>query len=121
MQLQAEQYERIVAQLRSERRPERRRTPRVGLRALVQLLPCRSGERAQASSAWLRDLSVDSIGFIFPETLAAGTYLVMMLPRQSGPTLDLLFKVTRCSQLNNSQFSVGARFERVIAEDELNE
>jgi PilZ domain len=120
MHLKAEQYERIVAQLRSERRHERRGNPRVGLRAQVTLVPCRTGVRACTHTVWIRDLSATSVGFIFQEPLEPGTYVVMMLPRTDGPTLDLLFVVRRCSQLNNGQFSIGAGFERLITDEDLN-
>ena len=119
MHLQADQYERIVTQLRSEHKRERRGAPRVGLRAKIDLIPCCTGAAARLHTVWLRDLSASGIGFIFHEALAVGTYVVIALPRAAQATLDMLFYVARCSPLSNGQFSIGARFERVITEEDL--
>lgn len=123
MFLRADQYEEIVTQLRSERARqrslERRGSPRVGLRVQVQLIPCRTGVRASLQTAWLRDVSAEGVGMVFHERLEAGTYLVVCFPRAKGPTLDILFVIKRCTRLNTGQFSLGARFQRIITPDDV--
>jgi hypothetical protein len=125
MHLRADQYQQIVKQLRSEtvsgRSSERRGSPRVGLRAQVRIIPCRTGIEPTAITAWVRDVSVEGVGFIFPMALEAGTYLVMSLPIADGedPTLDLLFVVVRCNPLSNGHFSIGASFQRVITAEDV--
>lgn len=121
MQLSADQFEQIVTQLRSgqpHRNAERRASPRVGLRAQVSVIPCRTGIRARVHTVWIRDVSAHGINFLFHQPLAAGTYVVLVLPRTKGPTLDLLFVVKRCQPLGNGQVSVGAHLERVIESSE---
>jgi hypothetical protein len=125
MFFRAEQYEEIVTRLRSEhsgsRSHERRRSPRVGLRVQIQLIPCRAGKgKATLQTAWLRDISADGAGIVFHEKLDVGTFLVVCFPRKKGQPLDVLYVVTRCTRLNDKHFSIGARFLRIIAPDDVN-
>jgi len=125
MYLRADQYQQIIKQLRSERTKdrsvERRGSPRVGLRAQVRIIPCRTGIEPTAVTAWVRDVSVEGVGFIFPTALEPGTYLVMSLPlaETGDATLDLLFAAVRCNPLSNGHFSVGASFQRVITAEDM--
>lgn len=126
MELRAEQYRQIVAQLRSERAARRGRTgerrgaPRVGLRATVRVIPCRTGTAARVEPAWVRDISAEGIGLIFHEAVAPGTYVVVSLPAgEAMPPLDILFLVVRCTDLGGGQFSLGARFQRFIEPEDV--
>jgi hypothetical protein len=124
MFFRAEQYEEIVTRLRSEhsgsRTTERRRSPRVGLRVQIQLIPCRTGKgKASIQTAWLRDVSADGVGMVFHEKLDVGMFIVVCFPRKRGQPLDVLFVVTRCARLNDKHFSIGARLLRIIAPDDV--
>ena len=125
MFLTAEQYEQIVRQLRSERPAgrgsERRGSPRVGLRAQVRLIECRTGGEASTLTAWVRDISDKGIGLLLPQSVSPGTYLVLSLPtgKRKNATLDLLFLSVRCEALNNEQFSIGASFQRIITAEDV--
>jgi len=124
MELRAEQYEQIVAHLRSEcaddrRSTERRTAPRVGLRAQIQLIACRPGIDAKVQPAWIRDISHAGIGLIFHEALEPGTFIVLTLPTPNSRTLDILFEIVRCMPLSNGQFSLGGRFLRPITDDDV--
>jgi PilZ domain-containing protein len=124
MELRAEQYEQIIAQLPSEfvdrrRAAERRAAPRVGLRAQIQLIPCRAGAPAKVLPASLRDISHDGIGLILNQALDPGILVVLSLPGSGSRTLELLFHIVRCTPLSNGQFSVGASFRRLVRPDDL--
>jgi|SRR5665213_1549692 len=125
MELRAEQYQQIVSHLRSEyidrrrRSSERRGAPRVGLRAQVQLIPCRTGVNAQVEPAWIRDISQEGVGLIYHELLEPGTFIVLTLPAAGSQILDILFEIVRCTPLSNGQFSLGARFHRVITAEDM--
>ena len=125
MLLTAEQYEQIVRQLRSEqsrgRNTERRTSPRAGLRAQVRVIPCRTTGDTTVLTARVRDISADGIGLLLPEPLAPGTYLVLTLStaKRRSATLDLLFLAVRCEPLPNGQYSVGARFQRLITAEDV--
>jgi c-di-GMP-binding flagellar brake protein YcgR len=124
MYLRAEQYEQITRQLRSElaggRNSERRTSPRAGLRGQVRIIPCRTNAQTESFTAWVRDISAEGMGFLFPQAVDPGTYLVATLPTNSAATLDLLFVCVRCETVGDGQFSVGARFERVITAEDIN-
>lgn len=124
MELRAEQYEQIVSDLRSKfadrrRSNERRAAPRVGLRAQIRLIPCRTGAPAKVLLAWVRDISPDGIGLILREALKPGILIVLSLPGSRSRTLDLLFHIVRCTPLSNGQFSVGASFRRLVRPDDV--
>jgi hypothetical protein len=125
MHLTAEQYQQIVRQLRSERPhdrgSERRSSPRVGLRAQVRVIECRTTAESANLTVWVRDISSDGIGLLFPQPVRPGTYLVMSLPtsKRQNATLDLLFLAVRCDPLARDQFSVGARFHRIITAEDV--
>lgn len=123
MELRAEQFEQIVNHLRSEaadgRSSERRGGPRVGLRAQIQLIPCRTGVNAKIEPALIRDISRDGVGLIFHEAIEAGTFIVLILPASHSQTLELLYNIVRCTPLSNGKFSLGARFQRAISADEV--
>ena len=120
MLLKADLFEQICGELRTIRgqvRSERRGRPRAGMRVLVTMIPC-VGDDAQPRKVWVRDLSRDGIGFISTESIAINTPVLITLPRAAGPALEVLYVTTRCSRLDDNQFSVGARLDRLItAED----
>ena len=124
MFLTGEQYEQIVRQLRSEHPPgrasDRRASPRVGLRAQARLIECKTGGEAPVRSVWVRDISLEGLGFLTSEEIPPGTYLVLSLPtRRKTATLDLLFLTIRCERLGDMQFSIGARFQRIITAEDV--
>ena len=125
MFLKAEQFEQIVRQLRSEgpKSPnsERRSSPRVGLRAQVRLIECKTDAESPTLTAWVRDVSAEGVGLLLPQAVQPGTYLVMSLPttRRKNANLDLLFLAVRCEPLSNGQFSVGARFKQIITAEDV--
>jgi hypothetical protein len=123
MKLRAEQYEKIIAHLPSKsadrpRPAERRAGPRVGLRAQIQLIPCRAGAAAKVLSAGIRDISHNGIGLILHEAIDPGIAIVLSLSGSKSRTLDLLFDIVRCTPLSNGQFSIGARFRRLVTRDD---
>jgi PilZ domain len=122
MELRAEQYEQIIAHLPSKcadgRPAERRASPRVGLRAQIQLIPCRAGVPVKVLPAMIRDISHDGIGLIFHEALNPGIAIVLILPGSKSRTVDLLFEIVRCTRLSNGQFSIGARFLRLVTRED---
>ena len=89
--------------------------------AQVRLIECRTSSDPPALTVWVRDISAEGIGLLFPDSVQIGTYLVLSLPtlKRKNATLDLLFLTVRCDPLNEKQFSVGARFQRVITAEDV--
>ncbi|MDB5298752.1 MAG: hypothetical protein JWO87_415 [Phycisphaerales bacterium] len=121
MRLTEKLYRQIITRLKSEksrgRAVERRRLARVGLRVQVILLPCRRDQQVPRD-IWLRDMSSEGIGFVFPEPLARGGYVLMGFPGGGKMQVQILYRIMRCHPLGQDQYSIGARFEREISIEE---
>jgi hypothetical protein len=116
MLLKAHLFEQICGELRTLRnntRSERRGRPRAGMRVLVTMIPC-VGDDPQPRQVWVRDLSREGIGFVSNEPFDAGTQVLITLPRGAGPALEVLYITTRCDRLEELQYSIGARLDRII-------
>lgn len=123
MKLTAEQFEQIVASLRSDAGPgggpQKRRAPRVGLRAVVTVVPVggrlpTGGLPPAARQARVRELSADGIGLVHPGPLSPGSSFVAVLPRGTGEVLGAVYRVTRCDRRGDRDFGVGARLVRMV-------
>jgi hypothetical protein len=118
MKLTAERFAQIIGALRSDakcgRDSERRRNPRVGLRAQV-LIAIRDKEGVvNRTVTWTRDVSVGGIGLMLSKPVAMGTYFLAHLEGRDGST-DVLYQVVRCYPGPSKDiFHVGARFERYV-------
>jgi len=98
--------------------PGDRRSPRVKLCTQVSLYPWTSP--ADSFSVRIRDLSTGGIGILHTQRLPLDSQFVVRLPRagSNGPLL-LLYTVVFWEPLAENLVTIGARFERVIAESEL--
>ena len=128
MRLSAEQFETILASLKSydqgNRTVEKRRSPRVGLRMMAMLIRCgqRRGNGAApvASDVKIRDISTEGIGLTMSEPIARGEFVILGFRRSTGELLSVLYKISHCQRLSERTFAVGARFDRVITAEEAN-
>lgn len=123
MKLSAEQYESVVASLRSfsdsSRTSEKRRSPRVGLRMTATLVVFGTGVDARRQEVKIRDLSAEGVGMTRTEPIPQGTYFVLMFRRGIGDWLSVLYRATHCERLSDRAFAVGARLDRVISLKEV--
>lgn len=124
MRLSAEQYEQIVAALRSDqgrkRQSDKRTAPRVGLRMQLRIIPCIPTKTPQKHLLRIRDISVSGIGLIHTEPMLPGTFFLAGFQRANGESLLVLYRVVRCMYLGHRQYTVGATFERLITPEMLN-
>ena len=125
MRLSAEQYEQIVAALRSDqgrkRSKDKRVAPRVGVRMQALVIPCTPTHVPQTHLLRIRDISVTGIGLVHSEALLAGSYFLAGFQRGNGETLLVLYRVVRCGSIGHRQFSIGASFDRLITPEMLNQ
>ena len=124
MTLTAEQFQEIIASLRSDssagRHSEKRLGPRVGLRAKIVVAPMlEAAGLARWTSVWLRDLSTDGIGITHTEAIPPGTRLVARFPRRGLRPLEVIYVVAHCRPLAKQLHRIGARLERVIDDEAL--
>jgi hypothetical protein len=90
----------ILEQIRSDRAPsDRRRHPRVGLRARVKLEPIdRHQRRGPARQAWLRDVSEGGAGLLVNEELRAGQSVMLHVPLTEDCTMPVRCRVVHCTK-----------------------
>ena len=95
--------------------PQRRRGPRVGLRARATLIPLTDTIGLAPFDVTVRDFSAGGIGFIHRDRIALDGQFVALLP--GGPdALAVLCQVAYYQPLPGHGFAVGAKFVRVLRE-----
>lgn len=110
--LSAELFAQVLATLKSDDAKDRnrRRAPRVGLRARVMVLPMlTSDECSKPLAAWLRDLSRDGIGLLIDQPLNAGIKVRIVLPRQFGEVIRVEYLIMHCREVTRGRYAIGAR------------
>ena len=120
MELSAELFHQIVEALKSDssRERDKRSAPRVGLRAMVTILPP-LGVRAPAERMRCRNLSASGIGLMHNKELRCGTEFVACLPATGmSKPVHIACTVVHCRKLSPDLFSIGGRIVRVLTSDE---
>ena len=119
MQLSAEIFEQIVASLREQDEAadsEKRRKPRVGLKAArVNIVPLNSeGQPESPVSVHVRDISSEGICISDHEAMRKGKRFIVRLPRTgvSEPVM-LICTVKHCRMISDDKFDIGAEFETI--------
>jgi hypothetical protein len=94
---------------------QRRRVPRVGVRAPVTLIPLTNdgGLGAAPVAVSVRDLSAGGIGFLHSARVGLDAQFVALLPHGED-SVAVLCEVAYYQQLGKRLFSVGAKFVRVL-------
>jgi len=114
MLLTAEMNQQIVKALRSDARTvqDRRRYPRVGLRARINIIPLNENRQPmKAECVWVRDVSVGGFGLIVRSKLEPGQLFVVRLDQRGEEPLSLL-----CDVVNrHGEDHVGTRILRPLA------
>jgi hypothetical protein len=90
----------ILEQLRCDRAPDdRRRHPRVGLRARVTLEPLdRHQRRGPVRQAWLRDVAEGGAGLLVNQELRAGQSVMLHVPLTADCTMPVRCRVVHCTK-----------------------
>jgi hypothetical protein len=92
---------------------QRRREPRVGVRARVTVIPIGDGLRIAPFEVPLRDLSSGGIGFEHSSRMSLDEQFVVLLPG-GGESVAVLCRVAHYQPLAEQAFAIGARFVRVL-------
>jgi hypothetical protein len=120
MELSAELFHQICEALRSDssRERDKRTAPRVGLRAMVTILPP-LGVRAPAERMRCRNLSASGVGLMHSKEMRSGTEFVVCLPAAGlARPVHIACVVVHCRKMSPELFSIGARILRVLTSDE---
>jgi hypothetical protein len=117
MNLSAEQFEHIIAALRSDaicgRNAEQRAAPRVGMRMQVSVALLNNGAAITRHQVRVRDISITGIGLLASEEIQIGTYFaVHFAGRDDGVTV--LYQVVRSQAVGEKMYQVGASFVQYL-------
>jgi hypothetical protein len=121
MQLSGALFEQITSSLSGEPSAradgsdgaQRRREPRVGVRAQVTVIPLTDSFAAAPFEVPVRDLSAGGIGFIHTSKIGLDEQFVVLLP-EGRQSVAVLCQVAYYQPLADGVYGVGARFLRVL-------
>ena len=115
MELSAELFEATLHRIKGDGGKggvERRKTPRVGLRSRVKLLPVKNGTMGTGIPVWTRDISRCGVGVMTSKRMKPGDHYVLTLPStQAEGQVVLYCTVRNCESLVRGIFAVGFSFE----------
>jgi hypothetical protein len=118
MKLSVELFRKTVEQLRGgsiTQRPEKRATPRAGLRCKIHLSPIRGGVLGPAIEAWTRDISRVGLGIMSARKIKLGDHYLLSVPHEDADDaekpLALYCTVRSCHELAADIYAIGLSFE----------
>ena len=119
--LSAELFNEIVANLKSDtatsRIHEKRAEGRVGLRSKLDLILFAFADTGEErATVWVRDVSIKGLGIVCSIRMAEGLEFIAQFTRDDQSPVSVLYKVHYCRRIARGLFSVGAKFERVMAD-----
>lgn len=119
MTLSAELFNQICEALKSDKGSERekRASPRVGLRAQVEIL-LKPGTRTPPVLMRVRDLSASGIGLVYSKELAVGAEFVARMPGGLDGPVHISCIVAYCRKVASDTYSIGGRIVRVLSPEE---
>jgi hypothetical protein len=102
-----------------ETREADRRSPRLQAARNVEIVPW--GSPTDGLTVRIRDLSPGGLGILHSERMALDDQFVVRLPRSADQTLLVACTVVYWEPLAENLYSIGAQFQQLISEEELNE
>ncbi|HEV7298110.1 MAG TPA: PilZ domain-containing protein [Tepidisphaeraceae bacterium] len=88
----------------------RRRAYRVKHRDQVTIIPCHDSGPRKNETATMTDFSSRGVAIHCAMRVPAGSHLILVLPRQTGKSLQLLCAVAHCRKRADGNYSIGAEF-----------
>ncbi|MGA2496516.1 MAG: PilZ domain-containing protein [Tepidisphaeraceae bacterium] len=115
MQLSAELWKSLITSIRGDHRkglPDKRKHPRVQIRARIGLVPVQDGHPApRRFEVWTRDVSAQGISFTTNQPLCLAQQFLIELPRPRVSALRLLASVRQCRKLADNVYCVGLIYQ----------
>jgi hypothetical protein len=100
---------------RSDNR-DKRRQPRVGLRARTRIVPLVVDDTGGAMDVWVKDLSAGGIGLTGPRAVPQGAVFNISLPARGGKFITVQYRVAHSNRVGPGVFAIGAVFEKIVNE-----
>ena len=92
---------------------DKRRRPRVGLRATITVVEGGPPGKGVRVNATIRDISREGIGIQRTCVMKTGHRFLVQLPRDDGGPQSILCTVRHCEAVADSTYHIGATFVRV--------
>jgi hypothetical protein len=110
MQLEYETFSEIIGSVRTttQNTVEKRKNPRVGLRAQVELILHNNQAHV---SAWLRDVSASGVGLLVRSPIERGDHFSIQIPNKEGIAKIVHCTSCYCRKVGAKLFNVGATLE----------
>ena len=121
MKLSVELFNEIISSLKCDgtrsQGHEKRTQGRVGLRCALEIIPCLFSNRStKPLSICVHDVSENGLGLVSPVKLDEELEFIARFTREGRPAVPVLYKVRHCRRLSADLYSVGAMFQRVLAD-----
>lgn len=116
MKLSAEQFSDLLSTFYAADQSHRnqRRASRVALQARIQVIPIVEGLRLPSLSVSTCDFSARGLSFMHEKPFTPGDQIVVVLPRKSGGSVELLSEVVRSARTRSELCRVGVEFTCAI-------
>jgi hypothetical protein len=112
MDISAETFQSITRSLKSDGGSDKRRSPRVGVRGHVTIVPLPKNPSNETLSVILRNISAQGMAILHHKPMDAGQRFILRLEAQShsAQTQAIVCTVVRCHALEDSLYEIGVEF-----------
>jgi hypothetical protein len=109
MLIYAGQVAEMLRAIRCDRKvSDRRRAPRIGLRAKVDMVT--SPQQPATAQVWVRNISLSGVGLLHSQKLSVGDTIVLRFPTADRKLLSVPCEVIHCQSIPNQFYRIGAKF-----------
>jgi hypothetical protein len=109
MLIYAGQVSEMLRAIRCDRKvSDRRRAPRIGLRAKVDMIT--SPQQPETAQVWVRNISLSGVGLLHSRKLGIGDTIVLRFPTADRKLLSVPCEVIHCQSIPNQFYRIGAKF-----------
>jgi hypothetical protein len=120
MELTALEFARLLHDLKCDVKPGDRRTnPRAPTRVRAHVIPVTPGSAAvRNETVWIRDVSRGGFGLTSQTCYAAGSRLLVLMPKTSVDMFVLLCQIVRATRMAGNTYTMGAQLLRRVTPEE---
>jgi len=115
MLLTAGQFKEMIASLRSpSSKGDRRKSARLQVQASTLIAPLTAKGHDDQFTVLAKDISLEGVGLLSSVALKAGQQILIHLAKEKGETAYVVCTVMHCSEIADSVYSHGVKFDRII-------
>src|SRR4051812_9447579 len=112
MDISAETFQSIVKSLKTDGGSDKRRSPRVGLRGRVTIIPLAKDASRKPLSLMGRNISAQGMALLHDKPMEAGLQFILRLNSdgRASQSQAIVCTVVRCSELDSEFHEIGVEF-----------